>query len=103
MGKKVQLGRDNTKSQPPKEERSEETNNKSIELLQEINELKLEKTSLSSKVEEYSGYVELYKQQLATRDTKVLELESERKGLYAQIIKTQVSKNTYQILFFTIV
>lgn len=72
----------------------------SIELLKEINELKIEKTTLSSKVEEYSGYVQLYKEQLSSREVKVSELERERTTLYTQIVKTQVSLGTYKVLFY---
>ncbi len=71
-------------------------------MLKELSDLKVEKTSLSSKVEEYSGYVELYKQQLAVREKSVAQLEEERKSMYAQIIKVQVSLGTYKVLFFTI-
>lgn len=75
----------------------------SIELLKEINELKIEKTTLSSKVEEYSGYVQLYKEQLSSREVKVSELERERTTLYTQIVKTQVSLGTYKVLFYWII
>jgi len=101
MGKILQQKTTQSKQKASKVEESE-IPNPDIELLKEINELKIEKTTLSSKVEEFSWYVELYKQQLTTRENRVTELESERTNLYSQIIKTQVSKSTYQVLFFTI-
>lgn len=74
-----------------------------MELLKELNDLKIQKTTLSSKVEEYSGYVQLYKEQLNSRESKVVELENERKNLYTQIIKVQVSLGTYKVLFYSII
>jgi uncharacterized coiled-coil DUF342 family protein len=74
-----------------------------VELLKELNDLKIQKTTLSSKVEEYSGYVQLYKEQLNSRESKVVELENERKNLYTQIIKVQVSLGTYKVLFYSII
>ena len=101
MGKTLQQKATQSKQRTSKVEEPE-IPNPDIELLKEINELKIEKTTLSSKVEEFSWYVELYKQQLTTRENRVTELESERTNLYSQIIKTQVSKSTYQVLFFAI-
>lgn len=62
-----------------------------IELIQEINNLQIEKTTLSTKVEEYSGYIKIYEQQITTNEQRMSELETERKSLYTEIIKVQVS------------
>ncbi len=87
------MGKSNTTEQRSGESektKSESSSNQDAELLQELNELKLEKTTLSSKVEEYFGYLQLYKEQLNRGETKVAELEKQRTELYTQIIKIQV-------------
>lgn len=74
-----------------------------IELIQEINNLQIEKTTLSTKVEEYSGYIKIYEQQITTNEQRMSELETERKSLYTEIIKVQVSLWTYKVMFYAIV
>lgn len=104
MGKELPTQESQKEKETETAERVEESAKEKMELklLKEINELRVDNTTLSSKVEEYSGYVEIYKEQLASRENKVTELETERTSLYAQIIKTQVNKSTYQVLFFAI-
>lgn len=58
---------------------------------------------MSSKVEEYSGYVQIYKQQYTDIQNQKIQLENDRVNLMHEVLKIKVNLSTYKVLFFGLV
>lgn len=64
--------------------------------------LKIQNTALSSKVEEYSGYVEIYKQQYEDSQKQQQQLNTARIVLMNDLLKVKVNLSTYKVLFYSL-
>jgi len=72
-------------------------------LLKENYELQIQNKTLEWKVEEYSGYVTIYKEQTEAKEQKIMSLENERVGMYGELLKVKIHLSTYKVLFYVVI
>lgn len=71
-------------------------------LLREKFQLEIQNKTLEGKIEEYSGYVEIYKKQLDDNSKKLVGLENDKMSLLTEVLKAKVSLWTYKVMFYSL-
>jgi len=89
MGKVLPIQKDDKEENIPKEPNKDVI--KDNELLKENFQLQIQNKTLEGKLEEYSGYVDIYKKQSDDSNKKIIELETNRMNLLTEVLKAKVS------------
>ena len=68
--------------------------------LLELLEAKNKNILLASKVEEYKGYSELYKEQMELAQKKNEIMTNEKVGLMTEVLKVKIRLSTFKVMFY---